>query len=320
MPNLELQGTSYFLDDNETVLDGLLRQNIAVPHGCKAGACQSCVMQVKNGDLAPSTQLGLKDSQKQLGYFLSCLCKPTTDMTIGFVDQHDQKVFAEVLEKEILNEHVLRLKLEPVLTGRAGQYINIWLNDTTIRSFSIANPVELDQYIELHIKIYPGGQFSTFAKNRLSAGETLALQGPIGDCIYSPQNQRQPLLLIGISTGLAPLYGIVREALYRKHQGPIDLVIGARNAKDFYLADQLRALADANMNLTVTWVAQVAEQASHVNQQDLYQWVKARFPSTANYSIYLCGAESFVRKMKKQCFLAGASMADIHSDAFLPCS
>ena len=44
-------------------------------------------------------------------------------------------------------------------------------------------------------------------------GEAVRLQGPVGECFYVPGQPEQPLLLAGTGTGLAPLYGIVRDAL-----------------------------------------------------------------------------------------------------------
>ena len=33
----------YPLEPQESVLEGLLRQGVSVPHACKAGVCQSCL-------------------------------------------------------------------------------------------------------------------------------------------------------------------------------------------------------------------------------------------------------------------------------------
>jgi ferredoxin-NADP reductase len=38
----------------------------------------------------------------------------------------------------------------------------------------------------------------------------------------------------------------------------------------------------------------------------------------AGHQVYLCGHPDFVKAMQRKCFLAGASLPDIHADAFLP--
>jgi ferredoxin-NADP reductase len=55
-------------------------------------------------------------------------------------------------------------------------------------------------------------------------------------------------------------------------------------------------------------------------QADVYAYCKEAFPDLAGWRIYLCGADSFVRKMRKHSFLAGAKMADISADSFIAAS
>ena len=326
MNNVHLQDQTYTLQEGETVLEGLLRYGVAIPHGCRAGACQSCIMMAEAGTIPAQAQVGLKTGQKQLGYFLSCQCVPQNSLQVRFADQLQQAVSTRVLSLEPLAASVLRLRLAPELDYRPGQYLNIWHTPTDasgplIRSYSIASVPALDDFIELHIKIIPSGRFSTWAETQLKAGEEIRIQGPLGQCVYSAQHLQQPMLLIGIGTGLAPLYGIARDALNQGHAGSIELVLGAKSAKGFYLQEELALLSEEFPNLRVHYLSHTdADSDRHVLEADLYQYVKTALPTTKGYSVYLCGAASFVRKMKKQCFLAGAAMQEIYADAFLPCS
>lgn len=318
MPQLKLNNQFYSVGAEETVLDALLRQDVEVPHGCKAGACHSCLMRAEEGAVPPAAQAGLKPSQKEQGYFLSCSCKPTTDLNLTFAAEELPKVPAKVLDVAHLNAQVLRIQLQKVFDFQAGQYLNIWLDETTVRSYSIASAQSLDDFIELHVKLLPGGRFSQDAAQNLRAGDTLTVQGPLGECVYTATDAQQPLLLVGIGTGLAPLYGIIKEAIAQRHSGPLHLVLGARSGAGFYLQEQLEQIGrDAQLTVDYVCLEGATEQ---YNEGDLYQFIAQRYSSTKGCRIFLCGAETFVRKMKKQCFLAGANMRDIHADAFLPCS
>lgn len=318
MTELKLDGSVYHVNPEETVLDALLRQGVNMPHGCKAGACQSCIIRSEEGAVPAAAQAGLKPAQKESGYFLSCSCEPMSDMALSLAEQVLPKVKSRVLHVSHLSDQVLRIRLQQVLDFHAGQYLNIWLDDSTVRSYSIASSRSLDDCIELHVKLIPGGRFSHWASANLNQGDELTLQGPLGDCFYTQTDAAQPLLLAGIGTGLAPLYGIIKEALAQNHQGPINLVIGARSAGGFYLQQELAHLA-RDSQLQIDFVCLEGATAEY-QPGDLYQHVKQHFSSTKGYRVYLCGADSFVRKMKKQCFLSGANMSDIHADAFLPCS
>jgi CDP-4-dehydro-6-deoxyglucose reductase len=44
---------------------------------------------------------------------------------------------------------------------KAGQYINIILEDGQRRAFSFANPPHEAEFVELQIRLMPGGRFTT---------------------------------------------------------------------------------------------------------------------------------------------------------------
>lgn len=324
MTDITFEERTYSLLEGETVLEGLIRNGVQVPNGCRAGACQACVMQVQEGELPRNSQAGLKNTQQTQGLFLSCQCKPSNPLTIGFTDQAKSRTLAKVKDKENVSAQVLRVRLEKVLDFRPGQYLNIWHGDPEkplVRSYSIASIPELEDFIELHIKIIPNGRFSRWAADVMEPGEELNIQGALGNCFYVANDPHRPLLFIGIGTGLAPLYGVLRDALLQGHQGKISLILGAREPQGFYLRRELADLQRDYPQLNVNFVCQTfSNYPNDIGNTDIYQFVKQQFPSTKGTQIYLCGGDSFVRKMKKQIFLSGASMVDIHADAFLPCS
>ena len=59
--------------------------------------------------------------------------------------------------------------------------------------------------------------------------------------------------------------------------------------------------------------------SEYVKIGSIYDYVKDNFSEVLKESkVYLCGAESFVKKMRRQCFMSGASMSNIKADVFLP--
>lgn len=103
-----------------------------------------------------------------------------------------------------------------------------------------------------------------------------------------PGRPEQPLLLAGTGTGLAPLYGVARDALEAGHTGPVRLFHGALEVRGLYLVEALRAL------------------------------IRAECPHPVGWRAYLCGNPERVLSLKKKLFLAGLSLKDLHADAFLP--
>ncbi len=318
MAKIHFENEAYSLNEGDSVLDTLLEAGHDIPFSCKEGACQSCLMKLEEGSLPPESQAGLSEVQVKLGYFMSCSCKPSADLKVAQVDAGQLTVESKIITIDQLNDSILRLRLEAVFDFLSGQYISIWIDDNTTRSYSLASVKAVDNFIELHIKVIPDGIFSDKYCRRLNIGDKLKIQGPIGKCIYATNNKSQALLLAGIGTGLAPLYGILRDALHQGHEGPIHLIVGAKQASNFYLVEELNQIAAKNSQVKVTFIAQENNNQSACETGDLYQYVAEQYPSTKDMRVYLCGAKTFIKKLRKQCFLAGADRDCIHMDVFLP--
>ena len=327
MTQVVFEDATLKLDEGESLLDGLLRSGHEIAHGCKAGVCHSCLVAVDEGTAPAASQKGLNDAQTALGYMLSCQCHPEDEIKVKRVDAAGQLIPAEVIEKEWLNEQVIRLRLKAKLDYQPGQYVTLWKDASLARSYSLASLPDSssedcsdDNELEFHIKVIEDGQFSQWVAKELSVSDSLSLQGPLGKCFYTAHAD-QALLLAAIGTGLAPIYGILKDALNQGHHGPIDLVIGAKQASNLYLVDELKAIADQHSNVSLHFVVQSLEaEASDLHQGDIYEYCQNTCPDMKGFKVYLCGADSFVKKLRKQCFLSGAGMGDIAADVFLPAS
>lgn len=307
------------LESGETVLSGLLRSGVDIPYGCRTGVCQSCMMKCQDSEIPIEAQQGLSEAQKQQGYFLSCCAKPNAPMIVGFSNLF-KKETTTVIDKTMLSDDIVRLRVKKVISYRPGQYMTLWKDKDTARTYSLASHPTSDDYIEFHVRVYPEGVFSPWARDTLAVGDQLELQGPIGNCFYTKENKSQTLFLSGIGTGLAPLYGIARDALLCGHIGRIIVLIGSRIKQGIYYQQELKHLQEKYPQLEVKFsVADLDSEAmaSQGYASNIYTTAKILLPDMSGVRVFLCGAESFVKKMRKQTFLAGANMGDISSDTFL---
>ena len=144
------------------------------------------------------------------------------------------------------------------------------------------------------------GLFSRWIANELNVGDTLSLQGPMGKCFYSADSN-QKLLLGAIGTGLAPIVGMVRDALSQFHTGDIHLVVGAKQASDFYYQEELEMLSNQFLNLHLHWVSLEVCHNSRAITGDIYEYCRELSQDMREWRVYLCGAQSFVNKMRRQC-------------------
>ncbi len=320
MVSVRFEEADVTVKEGATLLEALLDAGHDIPNSCRAGACQSCMLQATEGTPPAAAQNGLKDTQKQQGYFLACRCEPEAPITVQR-GAEAKTVPAVLVSKQLLTPGVLQLRLNAELDYLPGQYVNLMRHDGLCRSYSIASVPGVDDYVELQLRIFPDGQFSQWALNDFVVGESIEMQGPFGDCFYTESDLTQPVLMAATGTGLAPLYGIVRDALQRGHTGDIQLMAGAKNAEGLYLVDELNALAERYANLTYTPVVlEDGDLPAGCAVGDLNAVVKDKVADTKGYRAYFCGSEERVKKLRKQTFLAGANMQDIFCDLFTPSS
>ena len=144
------------------------------------------------------------------------------------------------------------------------------------------------------------------------------VQEAAGSCFYTPTLRDANLLLVGTGTGLAPLWGIVREALRQGHRGEIRVMHGAVECDGLYLHQDLQRLAERHDNLHYHASVLRPEGCSAVDARPLDELVVATIGDFDGWHSYLCGAPELVNQLRKRIVLAGARMDAICADVFLP--
>jgi NAD(P)H-flavin reductase/ferredoxin len=318
MTKVTLEGSTFELGPGETVLNGLLRNGVHVTSSCRVGACQTCLMRATQGAVPAASQYGLKDTMKARGYFLACVCRPEEDLELKGAGA-DIQVSASIVGLDKLSPTVVRvrLKTERAFDYRPGQYAVILRNDGLARSYSLAS-LPSEDALEMHVRKVPQGRMSSWLFDEAKVGDAVVLQGPSGECFYVAGQPEQPLLLAGTGTGLAPLYGVLRDALLQGHTGPIWLFHGAIEPSGLYLVSELRAIAEAHANVRYIPCVLRGEEAGEVRVGPLDQVLFKDLPKLKGFRSFVCGDPALVTALKKKIFLAGAPLREIYADAFLP--
>jgi CDP-4-dehydro-6-deoxyglucose reductase len=204
------------------------------------------------GGYAPpgTVPLGLTPEELSTGHVLLCQARPQGDLELevreveGVAGLVIKTLPARIERIERLAHDVmgLWLKLPKVerLQFLAGQYLDILLSDGRRRSFSLANAPRADALLELHVRLVPGGAFTTEVFERLQPKALLRVQGPLGS-FFLREDSTRPILMIAGGTGLAPLKGMIEHAIAVGSFGgggrTVHLYWGVRAQRDLYLVD-----------------------------------------------------------------------------------
>lgn len=310
-------GQSYECGES-SVLDCLTAQGVPVPSSCHSGVCQTCLMRAVHGEVPEKAQAGLKPTLVAQNYFMACSCYPEQDIEVVLPEAGMGKLQARVTSVEYLNADILGIRLKPARSFeyRAGQFINLFKDETTARCYSLASVPALGEELFLNVRKVPSGLVSGWAFENLKAGDGITISEATGDCFYVPGNPEQNVLLIATGSGLAPLYGIIRDAILNGHQGKLSLYHGSYNPEGFYLVDELRKLAQTYPNFSYVPCVSDGDAPLGYAPGMVLDVALADNPELSGWRVFLCGNPNMVNAAKKQTFFAGASMREIHADPF----
>jgi NAD(P)H-flavin reductase/ferredoxin len=235
-------GISFPCEPREFVLDAAERAGYSMPSSCRKGACNTCEAALLDGEVE---QRGRGRRTAQDGSALMCRSRPHSDITVRpkrfeRIDIFRRKtitakVFRLVHPAPDVTMLTLRFPIGLRAPFKAGQYLQVVMEDGDRRNFSLANAARDNDGAELHIRHVPGGRFSMQTLSKLSVGDPLQIEVPFGD-FYLRASER-PVILLASGTGFAPIKSIIETAIHSGQHRPMHLYWGARTPEDIYLAE-----------------------------------------------------------------------------------
>jgi len=315
---IEFNQKQFECESDETILDCLERNHCPPPSSCRSGLCHTCLMRAVDGSPPTDAQVGLKESLVQQNYFLACSCVPNEDMKVILPDESAAPhIEASLIDKTEFSPLIMRLRFKSnsEFVYKAGQFTNLYRDEHLARSYSIASVPTEEDFLEFHIEKISNGVMSSWIFNELAIGDAVQMSEALGECYYSPGQADANLLLIGTGSGLAPLYGILRDALHQGHKGEIHLYHGSGNPDKLYLVNELKDLAAKHANVFYTpCLSQDEKPGFDKGRAD--EIALANHKDLKNWRVYLCGHPDMVNNTKRKAFLSGASLNEIFADPF----
>ncbi len=326
---IQPSGHVFEMEAGEKILDAALRHGFAFPYGCRDGACTACAGKVLAGEVHYPQEwpLGLSEEDHEKGLALFCQAVPLTDLEIevkeiGAARDITVKTLpVRVTKMEKLTHDVMLLHLKLPASERlqflAGQYIDILLKDGRARSFSLANAPSHDEFLELHIRHVPGGDFTGHVFQTMKETDLLRIKGPLGSFFLRDDSER-PIIMMAGGTGFAPMKGMIEQALEAGLKQPITLYWGARTRADLYQ----RELAEtwAREHGQIDFVPVLSEPGEKDGWQErtgfVHEAVVADFGDLSAHDIYMAGPPPMIEAAKKAFALKGADPERLFYDSF----
>ncbi|WP_157016881.1 FAD-binding oxidoreductase [Mesorhizobium xinjiangense] len=308
----------------ETVLDAMERAGFAIPYSCRKGVCASCEGGLCGGEAQVRGQGHLTGPQEGVKL---CQARPLTDIEIAparirKVDPVERKVLPGKVRKiQRLAEDVaaihLRFPIGNRAPFRAGQYLRVMLPDGDSRNYSMANPPQKNDALELHIRHVPGGKFSESILARLAPNDVLEVELPYGE--FTLTEAVIPALLVATGTGFAPIRSIIENQVRSGAARPLHLYWGGNGSDDIYMRAAMEALAERHVWFTFTPVVSGADAGWQGRRGFVHEAVLEDYPDMAGLEVYACGAPVMIEAARRDfCAKAGLDPDLFFSDAFVP--
>ncbi|HSQ03452.1 MAG TPA: 2Fe-2S iron-sulfur cluster-binding protein, partial [Burkholderiales bacterium] len=306
----------------ESILDAGLRGGVSLPFECRNGGCGVCKATLLAGsvDYGAYQPSALSDAERREGKLLLCCATPLADDVEVEYEESSARArsvrsYGAVVEGlECLAPDVMHVRLRLAdgerMRFEAGQFVNIVLADGARRSYSFTTAPCETETIDLHIRLIPGGRFTSHVFDGMTVGETLLLEGPFGN--VSIRDGTQPLILVAGATGFAPVKSVLEHAFAAGFRRPLVLYWGVRRRCDLYLS----ALPEqwqrdhSNFRYIPVLSAPAPEDAWTGRTGLVHEAILADYPDLSGFEMYVCGSVKML-DAARPAFLAHG----LHEDA-----
>jgi Na+-transporting NADH:ubiquinone oxidoreductase subunit F len=246
------------VDGGAPLLIALSEQKIFVPSACGGrGSCGACKVKVTSdvGPLLPTEKPYLTKEEIADNVRLSCQIKVKENLSIEIPEYlFNIQKFEGTVEKltdvtHDIKELLIKLVEPDSIQFSSGQYAQLVvppyekIKDTNQRAYSMSSKPSDKNYVELLIRLVPGGIATTYVHNYMKEGDPVQVIGPFGD--FMVQDTDATMVCVAGGSGMAPFKSILYH-MYEHGQTEREIwyFFGARTKKDLFYLDEMKELGD----------------------------------------------------------------------------
>lgn len=208
---------------------------------------------------------------------------------------------AEVLEKEVLNENLIQVRIKPVnkeiLGAEAGQHI---LVQGRLDNEWVSRPYTLtaaSSFYEFVVKREAEGKMSNWLSEKLNPDLLLRITEPRGN--FTLSHSRGKVFFFAGGIGVTPALAMIRSQGHKEYPRPFHLDWSVRATNDMVFEKELRYWEHRLKSFT--WTHRISSQTGRVSSSEIAQL----YPFQEEGAAYICGPEGYVNVVYKGLLEAG---------------
>lgn len=230
----------------------------------------------------------------------------------------------KITEKAVKISFDVPKDLEADYQFKAGQYITIKkkLDGEEIRrDYSICSPAHGDK-LEVAVKVFEKGRFSSYANTVLEVGDSLEVSLPHGRFVLEtdPNNDRT-VVAFAAGSGITPIMSIIKTLLAEEPKSKMVLVYGNKHVKDAMFFNDLLTLQlyypkRFGLNFVYSQTEEDNALFGRIDKSVVNYVVKNKYKEEAFDSFYICGPEGMINTVKDVLIEDGITQDRIHFELF----
>ncbi len=313
------------------LLSSLGDKQVFLPSACGGrGSCGACKCKVISGGgpLLPTEKPLLSAAELKEGDIrLACQVKVKSDIHIEipasiFNIRRYNATIAEIIDYTYDIKGVL-FKFEPgdKIDFLAGQYVQLEtqpyakVKQKVVRAYSISSKPEMNDALQLIIRLVPEGICTTWVHQYLKVGDKVSMTGPYGE--FYIRDTEADIIFVAGGSGKAPIKSMLEHLAVVGCNRKMTYFFGARTVKDLYLTEEMQSFEQVFPDFSYVPVLSSPEAGSWNGKTGFVMpYFKEVVRDAKQTEAYLCGSPGMINAVTKALIELGVPKDKIYYDSF----
>ena len=213
-----------------------------------------------------------------------------------------------------------RFKANERIDFLPGQFVRVIFDDEDLQNKQLNKYLSFssspaNNYIEVTKRLSESA-FSSKLRG-LQKGESVLIQGPMGNCIYMEEYKKIGFLIGGI--GITPVISILEYIFEKKLDTDIILIYSSRNNAEIAFRSELNAWSNANSNLQILYIVTdcLPDDSTCIHGQINREIIGQRVQDLSERKFFVYGPPVMVQAMRDLCLESGCDKNEIIAENFV---